>query len=155
MFTSLFAFLGGSAFRMVWGEVSAYVTKYQDQKHEVEMLKLQDVIEQARADRQIQQQKFAAEMGIKTIEVTRDAEVAKEEAAAFKTAMAEAFKPTGITWVDAWNGTIRPAGATIALSLWVLIMLRAGFIPTPWDLDLAAGMLGFFFADRSLGRRGK
>lgn len=155
MFTSLFAFLGGSAFRMIWGEISAYVSKYQEQKHETEMMRLQADLEERRADKQMAQQKLAAELGIRTIEVQRDAEVAKAEADAFKEAMANAFKATGVVWLDCWNGGIRPAGATIALCLWCLILFRQGFVPTPWDLDLVAGMLGFFFADRSLGRRGK
>ena len=30
MFTALFSFLGGSAFRMIWGEVTAFVSKRQD-----------------------------------------------------------------------------------------------------------------------------
>jgi hypothetical protein len=155
MFTSLFAFLGGSAFRMIWGEVSNYLTKYQDQKHEKEMMLVQSQLDDKRAEREAAQLRLSHELGVRMVEVQRDAEVAKAEADAFKEAMAQAFKPTGIMWLDAWNGCIRPAGASIALGLWALILYRQGFTPTPWDLDLVAGMLGFFFADRSLGRRGK
>jgi hypothetical protein len=36
-----------------------------------------------------------------------------------------AAKPTGVKWVDAWNGSIRPSYATVALFLW-LVKVGAG-----------------------------
>ena len=39
MFSALFSFLGGSVFRMVWGEVSTWVTAKQDHAHENEKMK--------------------------------------------------------------------------------------------------------------------
>lgn len=35
MFSALFSFLGGSVFRMVWGEASAFINKREDHKQEL------------------------------------------------------------------------------------------------------------------------
>ena len=40
--SALISFLGGSAFRMVWGEVSSYFNKRQDHQHEMERMKAQE-----------------------------------------------------------------------------------------------------------------
>ena len=39
--SGLLAFLSGSIFRMIWGEIAAFITKYQDHKHELELTKIQ------------------------------------------------------------------------------------------------------------------
>lgn len=64
-------------------------------------------------------------------------------------------RPTGIRWVDAWNASVRPAFASVALLLWVLKLYAIGFKMDAFDLDMLATIAGFFFADRSLGKRGK
>ncbi len=70
-------------------------------------------------------------------------------------AVAQAFKPTGYSVVDIWNGIIRPCAATIALVLWVMKLVANKFVMDDWDRELGGAVLGFFFADRSLGKRGK
>ena len=57
--------------------------------------------------------------------------------------------------MDIWNGVIRPAAATLALVLWVGKLAAQGWKMDEWDITLAGTVLGFFFADRSLGKRGK
>lgn len=155
MLSALFSFLGGSAFRMVWGEASAYFNKKQDHQHEVEMLKLQSELEDKASQRQLESLRLQNELGVKMVEIQRDAEVSTEEAKAFTEAMKEAFKPTGIFWIDAWNGTIRPQFAQLALVLWFLKLVSQNFVMDEWDMGLVAGVLGYFIADRSLGKRGK
>lgn len=155
MLSALFSFLGGSAFRMIWGETSAYFSKKQDHQHEVEMLKLQSELEDKASQRQLESLRLQNELGVKMVEIQRDAEVAAEEARAFTTAMRDAFKPTGIFWIDAWNGTIRPQFAQLALVLWFLKLAAQNFIMDEWDMGLVAGVLGYFIADRSLGKRNK
>lgn len=39
MIEAILSFLGGSTLRMVWGEVSAYLTRKQDHQHEVERIR--------------------------------------------------------------------------------------------------------------------
>lgn len=148
-------FLGGAAFRAITGQIVSVWTKYQDHKHEVELLKLQNDIEGARAERQIKQQELAATLQVRTVEIQRDADVMREEAVAFKEAMASAFKPSGIRWVDAWNGVIRPAFATLCMYLWFSALQQQGWTVTEWDKDLISVIVGFFFADRQMRKSGK
>lgn len=155
MISALLSFLGGSVFRMVWGEVSSFLNKRQDHAHEVEMLRLQKDLDDARHARDLEQMRLANDLGIKTIEVQKDAAIAQAEMDAFSRAIEAAARPTGIKWVDAWNASVRPAFASVALLLWVLKLYAIGFKMDAFDLDMLATIAGFFFADRSLGKRGK
>lgn len=155
MFSALTSFLGGSIFRMVWGEISSYFSKRQDHEHEVELLKLQAEIDNRAHQRTLENLRLQADLNVRQVEVQRDAAVATADADAFTEAMKNAFKPTGITWVDAWNGIIRPSAATIVLVLWFAKLAGQGFSMVEWDMDISGVVLGFYFADRSLGKRGK
>lgn len=153
--SALLSFLGGSAFRMVWGEIASAWTKYQDHKQEIERIKAEGEVEASRHRNDMERIKLQADLGVKEIVVQGDVEVKKLEASAFVEAMKEANKATGIYFVDCWNGSVRPAMATIALLLWVLALWRAGFVTSDWDRELVAGILGFYIADRTLAKRGK
>lgn len=155
MISALLSFLGGSAFRMIWGEVSAYVNKKQDHAHDIALAELQAKHAADQHTRNMESQRLQAELGIKTINVKAEADVSVEEAMAFREAVVTAMKPTGVRWVDAWNAAIRPAYASVSLALWLFILYMADFKPTEWDLALMAMIAGFFFADRSLSKRGK
>lgn len=155
MIEALFSFLGGSVFRMVWGEVSAWYNKRQDHAFEIERLRLQTEIDDRAHQRNQEALRLQSELGIKTIEAKMEADVATAEADAFVKAMENAFKPTGWAFVDIWNGIIRPTAATIALALWVMKLYSQNWMMQEWDITLAGTVLGFFFADRSLGKRGK
>jgi hypothetical protein len=155
MLSALFSFLGGSFFRMIWGEVSIFVQKKQDHAFELERMRLQTEIDD-RAHQRIQEAlKLQSELGIKMVEAQSEANVLSEEAKSFTEAMKNAFKPSGIYWVDAWNSLIRPAAATVALALWVGKLVNQGFVMEVYDTEITGVVLGFFFADRSLGKRGK
>jgi hypothetical protein len=155
MIEALVSFLGGSVFRMIWGEVSAWYNKRQDHAFELERLRLQTEIDDRAHQRNQEALRLQNELGIRTIEARMEADVATAEADAFVKAMESAFKPTGWAFVDIWNGIIRPTAATIALILWVLKLSSQGWRMEEWDITLAGTVLGFFFADRSLGKRGK
>jgi hypothetical protein len=155
MLEALFSFLGGSVFRMVWGEISAWYNKKQDHAFEIERLRLQGDLDAAQHQRTQEMLRLQSELGIKTVEAKAEADVAVAEADAFTKAIENAFKPTGWAIVDIWNGIIRPSAATIALVLWVLKLNSQNWLMQEWDITLAGTILGFFFADRSLGKRGK
>lgn len=155
MIEALFSFLGGSVFRMIWGEVSAWYNKRQDHAFELERLRLQTEIDDRAHQRNQEALRLQSELGIKMIEAKMEADVATAEADAFVKAMENAFKPTGWAFVDIWNGIIRPTAATIALALWVMKLHSQNWMMQEWDITLAGTVLGFFFADRSLGKRGK
>jgi len=152
---SLLSFLGGSAFRMIWGEVAAFVKARQDHQHELQMLNIQAQLEAAAFERNQAALKLQAELGIKTIQVQADADVDRIDAAGFYSAFAEAEKPSGVAWVDAYNKVIRPSSATICLVVWVLELAAAGWVMSEWDRALVATILGFFFASREFSKRGK
>jgi hypothetical protein len=155
MIEALFSFLGGSVFRMVWGEVSAWYNKKQDHAFEIERLRLQGDLDAAQHIRTQEMLRLQNELGIQMVEAKAEADIGVEEAEAFTKAMQNAFKPTGWAFVDIWNGIIRPAAATIALALWILKLNSQNWLMQEWDITLAGTVLGFFFADRSLGKRGK
>lgn len=155
MFEALFSFLGGSVFRMVWGEVASFVQKKQDHTFELERMQAQAQAEDRAHQRNQEAMRLQAELGVKTLAARAEADVATEEAAAFTAAMRDAFRPTGNVVVDVWNGIIRPSAATIALGLWVLKLHTQSWSMQEWDITLAGTILGFFFASRELSKRGK
>lgn len=155
IFSAMLSFFGGSAFRMIWGEISAFLTAQQEHAHEIERLKVQGELDAAAAVRQLEAMKAQHDMGVETIRVQSDADLGKIDADTFSQAVALTGKLTGFALVDIWNGTIRPALATICMCLVVLHFYRHG-----WTLDdqgwaLVGAALGVFLADRALFKRGK
>lgn len=153
MFSALFSFLGGSVFRMIWGEVSEFVNKSQDHKHEMEALRLQSELEDKKALQELERLRVASELGIKELEVKTNAEIEAKDADAFIAAMATVNVKTGNWFIDAWNGSIRPAAATTALLLWWFCLYTQGFVLTEWDKELVGVILGFYFAHRVFSSR--
>jgi hypothetical protein len=153
--SALFSFLGGSAFRMVWGEIASWMQKKQDHKFELERLQLEAKMEGERHQRDIERVRLQADLKVGEIKVLGDVAIEKAAADAFTEAQKTLRAPSGIKWVDGWNGAIRPAMASIALALWVFALMKAGFVTGDWDRELIAGILGFYIADRTLAKRGK
>jgi len=155
MISALLSFLGGSVFRMIGGEVASFVQKRQDHSHEQEMLRLQAELEDRRAERQEKTIQLQHTLGVKTIQVQGDVEMAKAEYQAFVEAMKSANTKTGVKWVDGWNGCVRPSFATVCLAIWVLKVWTQGFKADEFDMSLLAVIVGFYFANRELAKRGK
>lgn len=153
--SAIFSFLGGSAFRAVWGGISAFIDKRQDHKHELERMQLQSEIDAKQRDGNLAALRVQSELGIKTIEVQGNQTLAMSDAEAFSAAVKQAATPTGIKWVDGWNGSIRPAYASVALALWVFALYERSWVLLAWDMDLSASIAGFYFADRALRRSGR
>jgi len=148
MFSALFSFLGGSVFRMIWGELSEAWNKHQDHKHELESLKMQSELEAQRAVQELERLRVASELGIKELEVKTNAEIESKDADAFIAAMQTINVKTGNWFIDAWNGSIRPAAATTALLLWWFCLVTQEFMLSEWDRELVGVILGFYFAHR-------
>lgn len=155
MLSAILSFLGGSAFRMIWGEVSAFFIRKQEHAQELERLKIQAELDDRAHQRQQETIRLQAELGVKQIEVQSDADVSRIEADAFLEAMRSANKPTGIQWVDAWNSSIRPQYAEVALAMWIAKLWQQNFIMDSFDIGLMAVVAGFFFADRTLRKMAK
>lgn len=155
MFSALFSFLGGAAFRMIWGEIAAWLNKRQDHLHEIERMKLEGELDEKRHAREKERIRLQAELGVKELIVAGDVAVQKAETDAWLERVKAIGRPIGIKWVDAWNASITPAAATIALGLWCLKLYQLGFNPQDWDHELIAAVLGLYIADRRLQKRGK
>ncbi len=155
MLTTLLSFLGGSAFRMLWGEISAYLTKRQDQRMEIERMRLQGELDAAQHARNLEAIKVQADLGVQTIRVQAEGAVSAAEADAWREAVASIGRPTGIWIVDLWNGIIRPLVATVCVVLWVLHVARAGWVLDEQGWSILSAALGLYLADRALAKRGK
>jgi len=148
-------FLGGTTFRMVWGEVSAMLTARQDHKHEMDRMRLQGDLDAAAHERNLAAQRLQAELGIKVIQVQSDADLSKLDAESFRAGVEGLSKSSGFSLIDAWKSAIQPALATM-----MMVMLALHYDSKGWVLDdkgweLAGAVLGLFVADRLLFKRGK
>ncbi len=154
MIEAILSFLGGSTLRMVWGEVSAYLTRKQDHQHEVERMRLQADLDAGQHARTLSSLRLQGELGVKTIEVQSEGAVDQLEAQGWLEAVKSTGRATGVRWVDAWNSAIRPGVAT-----WGIVMLTAEamrlLVVTDGTASVVYAFLGIFAADRSLGKRGK
>jgi hypothetical protein len=152
---TLISFLGGSAFRLIFGGVMDFFTKRQDHTHEMALQRLQAELDEKRHQREQESIRLQADLGVKRVMVESDAREREQMNDAFMEAVKATGARTGIYWVDAWNGLIRPAGASIALLVWVGTIIGAGFIFTDFDRELIAAFLGVFVGERIHNKLGK
>lgn len=155
MIATILSFFGGTVFRMLWGEISAWVTSRQDHKHEIERLRLQAEIDAAQHARTQESIKLQHELGVQTIRVQGEVDVGKLDADIFGRVVDLTGKATGIYWVDLWNGIIRPMLATLCMLLWTLHLYRHNWTLDEQGWSLVGAALGIFVADRTLFKRGK
>lgn len=155
MIAFLTSVLGGATFRAIWGEISSWLQKRQEHAQEIERMKLQEVLDAARHTRDMENIRLQAEMGVKAITVKADADIGQAEAEAWASMVDATGKSTGIAWVDAWNGSIRPLIASLAVAAIIIELSHNGWTLTDWDKEVFGGALGLFLADRSLAHRGK
>lgn len=153
--SAILSFLGGSAFRAIWGEMSAWFTKRQDAKLEIARMKVEGELEEKRFARQKEMVMLQHQQGVQNIRVQADAAADAADAAVFREAMAASRQAIGIKWVDAWNGCIRPAFGTLALVLILLQCHREGWAMVGGIAEVVFSIVGFYFADRTLRKAGK
>ena len=154
MLSALFSFLGGSAFRMIWGEVSAWMTAQQDHRFELERLRMQAECDAAQHARNLDAIRQQAELGVKTVQVQAEADLGRIEGEAWRDAVQATGRPVGVAWVDAWNAVIRPGVATWAVGMLTLAEFGA-FALSESTAGVAFAALGIYLADRTLNKRGK
>lgn len=154
MISALLSFLGGTAFRMLWGEISHWLTSRQDHRHEIERMRLQGDLDAAQHQRQQDAIRLQAEMGVKTIAVQAEADIRRLDAESFLQGVKATAVVTGIRFIDGWNACIRPAVAT-----WAVAMLTLGefavITMSENALSVCSAALGLYLADRNLMKRGK
>ena len=152
---AILSFLGGNAFRLIFGEVAAYFTKRQEHAQEVERMKMQGELDAAQHARNLESIRVQSDLGVKTIQVQRDADLDRRDVDAWAAAVSDVGKTTGIKFLDIWNGSIRPALATMAMAIVVFQVAKNGFVLGDWDRELVGAILGIYVADRHLSKRGK
>lgn len=154
MLSGILSFLGGSLMRTIWGEVAAWLTARQDHRFELERLRLQGDLDAAQHARNLDALRVQADLGVKTIQLQAEADMARVDGQAFRDAVQAVGRPIGVAWVDAWNATIRPGVAT-----WAVVMMTASelgvFVMSETTAGVAFAALGIYLADRALGKRSK
>jgi hypothetical protein len=155
MITSLIAFLGGSVFRMLWGEFSSFLTKKQENAHELEMIRLQGTLATETHTRNLEAMKTQAELGIQIIREQASATGSVIETTAWLEAVKGTTQSIGIRFIDAWNGIIRPLVATWSIILISIYYYQMGFILDENGWGICGAALGIYLADRTLFKRGK
>lgn len=140
---------------MIWGEVSNFFNKKQDHEHEMARMQLQATLDEKAHQRTMESIKLQSDLKVEQVQVQSEADQAAKAADAFTEAMKTAFQPTGYALVDIWNGVIRPSFATVCFVMWFAKVVGQGFIMDAFDKELLAGIVGFYFADRTLGKRGR
>lgn len=153
VFSALLSFLGGATARAIIGHVIGWLEKKQNHAQEMDRMNLQERLDQAAHERNAAMVRLQSDLKLGEIKLVGEQAIGLSEADAFKEAMKVANTPTGIRWIDGWNGAIRPAAATIAVTLWLLKVLKAAWTLSAWDEQLLASILGYYFADRQLGKR--
>lgn len=155
MITGLLSFLGGNVFRMIFGEIIAFLNKKQDHAQEVDRMRLQAELDAAQHARNLEAITIQAQLGVKTIEVQAAAAIGEIEAEGWLAVVNATTKTVGIAWIDGWNAVIRPGVAT-----WAIIMMTLGELGVVAALSentiaVCGVALGIYLADRSLMKRGK
>lgn len=109
-----------------------------DKKHEIVLLKMQmDMQAQGHTER--------------LAEINTQADIA-ESTAIYKT------YTTGVTWVDALNGTVRPVVAYSFFALFAIVKALQYSADMPWllwteeDQAIFAGILSFYYGSRSMSK---
>ena len=152
---TILSFLGGNAFRLLFGEIASFFQRRQEHEQELARMKYQSEAEASAHLRNMESLRLQSELGVKVIEAQRDADLDRIDASAWETAVAAVGKTTGIKFLDIWNGSIRPTLATLAIALVVFEAVKNGFALSEWDRELVGAILGIYVADRHLSKRGK
>lgn len=152
----------GSALRMVWGELSTFVSNWQENKLELARIAAQSDADDRAHTNRMEVARFEQEKGVQMIRVQSELNLAalsgdleKSAADTWGQAVLGAMKPVGVWFVDAWNAAIRPAAATLSLYLWAQAIAANNWKLTESDWSIICVILGFFFADRTMGKKGK
>lgn len=155
--TSLFSFAGSAAFRLVFGEVMAYMNKRIDQAHELLMIDRQVEAEAARAATQRAGLELQAKLQVQVIEAKAEARAEELDGEAFLWGVKATTIKSGIKWIDGWNAAIRPWVATWAICMLTIEAFKwFGVTKLPAGTsEVISAALGLFLSSRDLHRRGK
>lgn len=155
MISAILSFLGGSVFRMLWGEISSWIDKRLEHKQEMERLAQQEQFSAAQHARNLEAIRVQAELQVKVIEVQAQSALDQIDAQTFLEGVKATAVQTGIRWVDAWNAVIRPLVATWAIGMLTIESLAWITKMDEGTKSVCYAALGLYLADRTLAKRGK
>jgi hypothetical protein len=146
----ILSFLGGTAFRWLFGEIIGFVKEREERKRELEMMRLNH--EQDKDKHQWQQEAIAAHAaaGVKVIEAKRQS----DESAAADDAFLKAIEGVNTAsdrkdWIGAWNASIRPFLATVGILLLIgNTVAPTVFVISALVMEVICGVLGVFVGER-------
>lgn len=147
--TALISFLGSASLRWLLGELLGIFKAREDRRAEIEMLRLQADLERERAERQRLAVQDAAAAGVKLIEAQREASAGEMQDRMMLAAVEAIGRPSGIGWVDGWNGAIRPALASASILLLIGSAIWPAHIVLTGALgEVVCGVLGLYVGGR-------
>jgi hypothetical protein len=120
MIESIIAFAGSATLRWMLGEGIAFFKQRTERKQELEMMRLAHEQDKDRRAWDREAIGLAKEHEITLIHEQSGAQLDNIGAMMQKSAVDGLFTKTGVTWIDGWNGSIRPFLATCAILLIVL-----------------------------------
>ena len=147
--TALISFLGSAGLRWLVGELLGIFKAREDRRAEVEMIRLQAALAREQAERQRQAVADAAAAGVKLVEAQREASAGDAADRMTLEALQQIGRPSGVAWVDGWNGAIRPALASASILLLIgSTIWPAHVVLTPLVAEVVCGVLGLYVGGR-------
>ena len=135
--------------RWLVGELLGIFKAREDRRAEVEMIRLQADIAREQAERQRQAVADAAAAGVKLVEAQREASAGDMADRMMLAAVESIGRPSGIGWVDAWSGAIRPALASASILLLIgSAIWPAHVVLSPLVAEVVCGALGLYVGGR-------
>lgn len=146
----LISFLGGTAFRWLFGELLGWLKVRDERAAELAMLRLQHDLDRER--HQWQQDAIAAQAqaGVRVIEAQSQAVAGAAANAAFLAAVQGVSTASArADWIGAWNASIRPALATVGIVLVAAQSIAPATVTlSPLVLELICAVMGVFVGER-------
>jgi hypothetical protein len=147
--SGILSFIGGTAFRWLFGEILGFFKAKQEHKQELEMLRLSQEHEAQRAQWRKDEIAAQAAAGVQVIEAKAEADDRGFANSMTLEALRQIGQKSGIAWVDAWNQSIRPLLATVAIILIVgNAIAPAHVVLSGVVLEVVCGILGLFVGGR-------
>lgn len=147
--SGIISFIGGTAFRWLFGEVMGFFKARQEHKQELEMLRLNHELAAQQAQWRRDEIAAQAAAGVQVIEAKAEADDRGFANAMTLEALRQIGQQSGIAWVDAWNQSIRPLLATVAIVLIVGNAIAPAHVAlTGVVLEVVCGILGLFVGGR-------
>lgn len=151
----IFSFLGGTAFRWLFGELIGFFKAKQEHAQEIERMRLSH--DQDNDRHKWQQEAIAAQAaaGVKVIEAQAEASAHAMADQMLLTTMETMGKPSGIQWIDGFNALIRPELAQVSIillvasAIWPKDIVLTGIVG-----EVVCAALGLFLGGR-IGSTGR